>query len=134
VAAQGSLRTLFPAPERLAEEDLTVIGLPRARAEALRSLARAVAGGAPVFDAGKPLDELVGGLCELPGIGPWTAHYVALRGLGVPDAFPAGDLGLRRALQGKSGALPSANEVAARAESWRPWRGYGALLLWREAA
>jgi AraC family transcriptional regulator of adaptative response / DNA-3-methyladenine glycosylase II len=130
----GALHTLFPSPARLAEEDLTVIGLPRARAEALRGLARAIADGTPVLDAGKPLEELIGGLCELPGIGPWTAHYVALRGLGVPDAFPAGDLGLRRALRGKSGALPSANDVAARAESWRPWRGYGALLLWRDAA
>ena len=130
----GGLHRLFPTPARLATEDLAVIGLPRARADALRRLARTVADGTPVLDAGRPLEELVGGLCELPGVGPWTAHYVALRGLGVPDAFPAGDLGLRRALRGKSGSLPSAAEVAARAESWRPWRGYGALLLWREAA
>jgi AraC family transcriptional regulator of adaptative response / DNA-3-methyladenine glycosylase II len=132
--SRGGLHRLFPSPERLASEDLSVIGLPRARAEALRRLARTVADGTTVLDAARPLDELVGGLCELPGVGPWTAHYVALRGLGVPDAFPAGDLGLRRALRGKSGALPSAAEVAARAEAWRPWRGYGALLLWREAA
>ncbi|HUP24158.1 MAG TPA: AlkA N-terminal domain-containing protein [Thermoanaerobaculia bacterium] len=132
--ASDALHTLFPTPARLAEEDLAVIGLPRARAEALRGLARAVADGVPVLDAGKPLDELIGGLCELPGIGPWTAHYVALRGLGVPDAFPAGDLGLRRALRRDSGSLPSAADVASRAEAWRPWRGYGALLLWREAA
>ena len=69
-------------------------------------------------------------LSALPGIGPWTAAYVALRGLGCRDAFPAGDLGVRKALAGRDGKLPSEREVLARAETWRPWRGYAVLHLW----
>ena len=71
-------------------------------------------------------------LCALPGIGPWTAHYVALRALGEPDAFPAGDLVLRQRL-GTKAAPVSQRELTQRAEAWRPWRGYAALWLWGEA-
>ena len=66
------------------------------------------------------------GLAALPGIGPWTAHMIALRAFGEPDAFPVGDLGLRHALDGLSEA-----EISARAEDWRPWRGYATVLLWQ---
>jgi AraC family transcriptional regulator of adaptative response / DNA-3-methyladenine glycosylase II len=70
-------------------------------------------------------------LCELPGIGEWTAQYVAMRALREPDAFPAGDLGLRRALRSRNGAGPMAEKaLALRAEAWRPWRAYAAVLLW----
>jgi 3-methyladenine DNA glycosylase/8-oxoguanine DNA glycosylase len=69
-------------------------------------------------------------LVPVPGIGPWTAEYVALRGAGDPDAFPASDLGLRKALA-LGGPPVSERVLAARAESWRPWRGYAAMLLWR---
>jgi AraC family transcriptional regulator of adaptative response / DNA-3-methyladenine glycosylase II len=65
----------------------------------------------------------------LPGVGEWTAQYVAMRALREPDAFPASDLVLRKVLGGKDGAI-SAKEVAARAEAWRPWRAYAALHLW----
>ena len=68
-------------------------------------------------------------MCKVPGIGPWTAHYVALRGLLEPDAFPAADLGLRQALA-RDGVMPSTKELLERAERWRPWRGYAALHLW----
>lgn len=120
---------LFPRPADLAHAALEQIGLPSARAGALRSLAAAIASGALVLEGGASLDEAVARLTALPGIGAWTAHYVALRALGEPDAFPAGDLGLRRAA-GKPGAPASATALAARAERWRPWRGYAALHLW----
>jgi 3-methyladenine DNA glycosylase/8-oxoguanine DNA glycosylase len=65
----------------------------------------------------------------LPGIGPWTAHYIAMRALSEPDAFPAGDLGLRKAMSSR-GHLPSERELLERAETWRPWRAYAAMLMW----
>jgi len=69
-------------------------------------------------------------MTALPGIGPWTAHYVALRGLLEPDAFPAGDLGLRKALAPRGAAPLAEGALLARAERWRPWRGYAAIHLW----
>jgi AraC family transcriptional regulator of adaptative response / DNA-3-methyladenine glycosylase II len=72
-------------------------------------------------------------LCALPGVGPWTAHYVALRGLGEPDAFPSGDLVLRQRLGTKQAPIAQ-RALAERAEAWRPWRGYAALWLWGEGA
>jgi AraC family transcriptional regulator of adaptative response / DNA-3-methyladenine glycosylase II len=120
------LRWRFPAPERLAEIDLADAGLmPRQRARAVQAFARAVADGTLRLETWSSLAELVDFLLTLPGIGPWTAQYMALRAFGEPDAFPAGDLGLRRAL----GGLPE-SEIKARAEVWRPWRGYATLLLW----
>ena len=89
----------FPPPATLAEGDLDGIGLTRARAGAIRGFAAAVAADRVRLDASVPLDELVGSIASVPGVGPWTAHYVALR-IGQPDALPASDLGLRRALAG----------------------------------
>ena len=68
-------------------------------------------------------------LQQLPGIGDWTAQYIAMRALGEPDAFPAGDLGVRKALA-RGGVMPSERDVLARAEAWRPWRAYAVLALW----
>ena len=96
----AGLTHLFPTPAALAAADVAAIGLPRARAEAIRALARAVADGSLALDGGLELDALVERLCEIPGIGPWTAHYVAMRACGETDAFPAGDLVLRRAYGG----------------------------------
>ncbi len=126
----AGLTHLFPTPAALAAADVAAIGLPRARAEAIRALARAVAGGSLALDGGLELDALVERLCEIPGIGPWTAHYVAMRACGETDAFPAGDLVLRRAYGGP------ANEsgLLAASEAWRPWRAYAALQLWASAA
>ena len=75
------------------------------------------------------LEDFVESFCGLPGVGPWTAHYVAMRGLREPDAFPAGDLGLRRAL-GDRGRPLSTSALAKLAEEWRPWRAYAAMYLW----
>jgi len=131
VAPLGLTHT-FPSPATLADADLDGLGLPGARVRAVRQYARAVADGRIRLDRSVGLDELVGTITALPGLGPWTAHYVALR-LGETDAFPASDLGLRRALAAAGagpGELPSANELAARAEAWRPWRALAAVHLW----
>ena len=126
VGPEGLTR-LFPTAEKLAEGDLSRIGLPRARAHTIRSLARAVADGKLSF-SGVDVQDFLARFCELPGIGNWTAQYVAMRGLSEPDAFPAGDLGLLRAA-----GLQHARELEARAEAWRPWRAYAAMYLWQIA-
>ncbi len=115
---------LFPEPDALAEAPLEQIGLTRQRAGALRALAAAVARGELALAPGADPDAARSALLALPGIGPWTAELVLLRALGEPDAFPAGDLGLCRALGCDARAL------ARRAERWRPWRAYAAMLLW----
>lgn len=121
----GALTHHFPEPVALAGAELTRIGLPAARAGAIRALALAVRDDAISLDAAPDLDAWIGAMCELPGVGPWTASYVAMRALGDPDAIPLGDLGLRRAL----GLSPKALE--ARSEAWRPWRAYAAMYLWK---
>ena len=125
----GELRYLFPTAARLADADTASLAMPGKRALAIIGLARAVAGGAIDLDRMGGLDEAIERLCALPGIGPWTAHYIAMRGLAMSDAFPAGDLGLQRAAAADGGRL-SAAELIARAEPWRPWRAYAALHLW----
>ncbi len=121
-AADG-LTHLFPTPEALAAADVASIGLPRARAAAIVGLARATAEGR------RPL-EPVEGPVALAGVGPWTAAYVAMRGGRDPDAFPAGDLVLRRALAGAGQEAPSERAVMLLSEAWRPWRAYAAMHLW----
>jgi AraC family transcriptional regulator of adaptative response / DNA-3-methyladenine glycosylase II len=120
------LTHLFPPPEVLADAKLGDIGLTGARAETIQALARAVCGGKINFEGVVDSDEFLNRLCEIPGIGKWTAQYVAMRALGEPDAFPSSDLGLLRAM-----ALGSSRELAHRAEAWRPWRAYAAMYLWR---
>jgi len=114
-----------PKPQILAEADLTRIGLTKARAESLRALARAVCDGSLSFDGSAVPGEFIGRMCELPGVGPWTANYIAMRALGDPDAFPASDLGLL-----KASGVSSARRLEEMAEAWRPWRSYAALYLW----
>jgi AraC family transcriptional regulator of adaptative response / DNA-3-methyladenine glycosylase II len=109
----------------MAEADLAGIGLTKARAESLRALAQAVAGGSVRLDGSMETAEVKERLCELPGIGEWTANYIAMRALGDPDAFPSSDLGLL-----KASGLTSARKLEAMAEAWRPWRSYAALYLW----
>ena len=119
----GSAR--FPNAEMLAARDPSQFGVPKARAIAVLALARAVADGHIHFRGGQSLDAFVAALVELPGIGPWTANYIAMRALGHPDAFPIGDLIVRRAL-----GNPTPREERALAEHWRPWRAYAVLHLW----
>jgi AraC family transcriptional regulator, regulatory protein of adaptative response / DNA-3-methyladenine glycosylase II len=115
----------FPTATAVARADLTGVGLTNARRDALQGFARSYARGDVVLDRSAGLDETVRALCALPGIGPWTANYVAMRACGERDAFPASDLALRKVL----GADPD-----AAAEAWRPWRAYGAMHLWQAPA
>jgi AraC family transcriptional regulator of adaptative response / DNA-3-methyladenine glycosylase II len=119
--SRGTVTHMFPTAEALAEADPERLPMPRARARALISLARALAAG-DVDLHGDPA-EARGALLALPGIGPWTVEYVAMRALRDPDAFIAGDLGVRHALD-KLGASIEASE------NWRPWRAYAVPHLW----
>ena len=124
---------LFPSAAAIAgagADELARIGLTAARARGLAAFARAVEGGEVTLVPDADLETAVRTLCKVEGIGPWTAHYVALRGLGEPDAFPASDLGLRKALAPRGKAPLSEAELLKRAERWRPWRGYAAIHLW----
>ena len=125
-APAADLAYLFPTPATLADATLTSVGMPLARAETIRKLARAVCDGQIHFDTIVDSDLFLARLREIPGIGNWTAQYVAMRALGEPDAFPSSDLGLLRALH-----LKHASELEQRAEMWRPWRAYAAMYLWR---
>ncbi len=123
------LARLFPRPAALARAKLEGLGLPAARAAALRALARAVAGGGIDFTA--PADEARLALAAVPGVGESVAEHVALRALAEPDALPGADLVLRRAVSPRSRALDR-RRLIERAEAWRPWRSYAAMHLWCE--
>lgn len=130
------LAYLPPRPEDLAaagEDELRSIGLTGGRARALLAVANLAKRAPDLFEAVADPEERRAALMELPGIGPWTADYLALR-LGDPDAFPASDLGLRRALTRAKGQRPTAREARRLAEPFRPWRSYAALHLWRADA
>ncbi|HZY02484.1 MAG TPA: AlkA N-terminal domain-containing protein [Anaeromyxobacteraceae bacterium] len=119
----------FPGPERLALARLERLGLTRARAAAVRALASAAGGDPSLLEGRGDLGETVSRLAELPGVGRWTAHYVAMRAMREPDAFPETDLGLQRGAA-RRGLRPSPGALARRAEAWRPWRAYAAMYLW----
>jgi len=123
---------LFPEPATLADADLTAIGLTRQRAETLRTVARAICDGRVGFGPEQTLDRFVASWVELPGIGAWTAHYMAMRARSEPDAFPAADLVLLKAVA-EAGAKLTPRALEARAEAWRPWRAYAVMHLWRNA-
>lgn len=118
----------FPRPQDVAAADpvalQAVLRVPHARARAVHALAVACADGLPLAP-GAPVDEVRGALLAVPGIGPWTADVVALRALGDRDAYPSGDLVLRRAL-----GVPHARDVAAAGRAWAPWRAFAATHLW----
>jgi AraC family transcriptional regulator of adaptative response / DNA-3-methyladenine glycosylase II len=119
----GEEAILFPDARRLANAALR--GMPASRLATLRAVAEAVASRKLVLERNAPVESAVAKLCAIRGIGEWTAGYVGMRALGAPDAFPAGDLVLRRAAGGIT-----ARELSALAESWRPWRAYASMLLW----
>jgi len=101
-------------------------GMPQSRWNTIRGLARAVVRGEVTFERGTTLDESIVNLTALSGIGPWTAHYIAMRALREPDAFPHTDLGIRKAV-----GMISDRELLAKSEAWRPYRAYATMLLWR---
>jgi AraC family transcriptional regulator of adaptative response / DNA-3-methyladenine glycosylase II len=104
--------------------------MPKARRAAIASLSAAVLADPQMFGPRRGLDEAIARLRSLKGVGEWTAQYIAMRELREPDAFPAGDIGLLRALGGEDRVRPSPAALLARAERWRPWRAYAALHLW----
>lgn len=123
--ADPALTHLFPSMQRLALADAGSLPMPTARAATIRRAAALVAGGELVIDAGIDRDQVVERLCAVRGIGPWTARYVVMRGLGDPDVFLDTDLGVRQALAGL-------DLTPAAAERWRPWRTYAMHHLWAQ--
>jgi AraC family transcriptional regulator of adaptative response / DNA-3-methyladenine glycosylase II len=126
----SGLTHTFPTPESLAGADIAPLGMPRSRGAALSSLAAAIAADPGIFGASRSLEAAITQLRGLTGIGEWTAQYIAMRELREPDAFPAADIGLMRAMADETGRRPTPAELLARAERWRPWRAYAALHLW----
>jgi AraC family transcriptional regulator, regulatory protein of adaptative response / DNA-3-methyladenine glycosylase II len=128
------LNRLAPTSRTLAAVepgDIATIGLPCARATTLSHLAIAAERGELTFGPAATVEDVVAALRKIPGIGEWTAQYVAMRALRFPDAFPAADLGVRKALVSPGKALPNEKQVTSRAASWRPWRAYATLHLWQ---
>jgi len=129
---EGAPRYLFPGPERLMRARFNDMGLVGSRARTIREVARAVVRGGISFDGSQSVAEFCEVLKAIRGIGEWTAQYVAMRALKNPDAFPASDLGLLRAFDAPGRIRMRPAELKLRAEHWRPWRAYAALLLWSQ--
>lgn len=127
---KGVVYKIFPDAERLAAADLSGLGITGRRIEAIHALAQAVVERRLQFDGGQTAEEFCQEICRIKGIGDWTAHYIALRVLRDPDAFPHGDLILQRALAPRGQTL-TARQLLALSEAWRPWRAYAVMLLWR---
>lgn len=130
----GGLTHRFPTAAAVAAAPLDRLGAPARRLASLRALAVAVRDGAVDLAPGGDTAEATAALRRIAGIGPWTAGYVALRAFRDPDAWPAGDVGLREALARRLGRAVTAKELDARAERWRPWRAVAALHLWTSLA
>jgi len=128
---EEGLTHVFPTPAAVLGADLTGLGLTGARIATLTCVARACVEG--TLDWSAPPDELLAALQRLPGIGAWTAQYIALRALGEPDAFPAADIVLRRVAAAARRPL-SPRALERRAEGWRPWRSYAVIHLWCAAS
>ncbi len=133
-AAGIGIDRVFPDASALATADLDGLGIVGSRLETIRVLARASAAGDISLDADADPGAVRAALTRIRGIGRWTADYIAMRALREPDAFPAADLGLLRAMEGLAGVRPTPAALAARSDAWRPWRAYAALLLWSSDA
>ncbi len=119
-------RGLFPEPQDILDSNLDGLGLTGRRIATLKTMAQKW----PELDTAKPIQDVIDDLCALPGIGPWTAHYIVMRGCSEPDIYPVDDLGLIRTLEKLK--VPATKEALRKhAERWRPWRAYGAIYLWR---
>lgn len=125
-----SLTRVFPSPAQAAAADFTAFGMPGARIKALVGLARAAEADPALFTPGADLSASVKKLTALAGVGEWTAHYIAMRTLREPDAFPAADVGLWNAVAKTGRTRPNAREMIAMADAWRPWRAYATQHLW----
>jgi AraC family transcriptional regulator of adaptative response / DNA-3-methyladenine glycosylase II len=129
-SADPALSRAFPDPAALAGADLAGLGMPDARRRALVAVARAALADPSLFAPRASADDGIARLRGIPGIGEWTAQYIALRAMREPDAFPASDVGLLRGVEACAGARPAPSELLSRAERWRPWRAYAAQHLW----
>ncbi|MBX3137597.1 DNA-3-methyladenine glycosylase 2 [Candidatus Obscuribacterales bacterium] len=122
------LRLITPNAEKLAKaevSEVTTLGITTSRAETLLTLARAVANGELSLEPGADVERTIEKLVSMKGIGEWTAHYIAMRALSWPDAFPHADLGIRKAMN-----MTSKSELILASEKWRPWRSYAVMQLW----
>jgi AraC family transcriptional regulator, regulatory protein of adaptative response / DNA-3-methyladenine glycosylase II len=135
VTGDDRLHAVFPTASRLAAADLSAFGMPKARITALQSLARAAGDDPGLLELAGTFEETVLRLMALPGFGPWTAQYWALRALRDSDAFPAADVALLRSpAVADNGRRPTPKALLERAEAWRPWRAYAAQHLWAHDA
>jgi AraC family transcriptional regulator of adaptative response / DNA-3-methyladenine glycosylase II len=125
----GAVTHRFPRADRLAEAPVPDLGMPAARARTIHHVAGLVAAGELDLGPSADRDAALLALAGAPGIGPWTCAYVAMRGLGDPDAFPSTDLGVRRAFE-RLGLDATPGAIVAHAERWRPWRAYAVMRLW----
>jgi AraC family transcriptional regulator of adaptative response / DNA-3-methyladenine glycosylase II len=125
-----ALHLAFPTAAQVAAADLSAIGMPGARRDALAALAQAALQDPSLFEPQGTVEETVARLRAIRGIGEWTAHYIALRAVRETDAFPASDIGLLRGAAIRVGVRPSPARLQDRAETWRPWRAYAAQHLW----
>lgn len=125
----GELTHVFPTVEQLAEIDPAHLAVPNARRRTVSDLVAAVSNGDVRLDPGADWQEARTQLSRIRGVGPWTAEIIAMRGLGDPDAFPAGDLGVRQAA-GRLGLPAGAAALTTRSNRWRPWRSYATQYLW----
>jgi len=119
-------KSVFPTPNDIETTSLDGLGLTGRRITTLKKLAASW----PMLDCTNGVDQLLQDLCDLPGIGPWTAHYIVMRAFGAPDIYPVADLGLIRALE-KLDQPAGKKEMELFFENLRPWRAYGALHLWK---
>jgi len=126
----GGITHVFPTAEVLAAADLATLGMPKARGRTLSGVAQALLDDPELFEPKASLKEGVARLVALPGIGDWTAQYIAMRQMREADAFASGDIGLINALAALEGGPVSARQLLARAEAWRPLRAYAAQHLW----
>jgi len=122
----------FPAPATLATvaiERIAELGIIRSRAGAIQAIAQAWPEIALLLTPRARVEPLIERLCALPGIGTWTAHYIAMRALGWPDAFPPNDVAVRKAMT-QLFDRTTQREAEAQAQAWQPWRAYAVLRLW----
>ncbi|MEM9562239.1 MAG: Ada metal-binding domain-containing protein [Actinomycetota bacterium] len=130
----GSIRHHgFPSAEQVASAPLGRVGMPDRRRQTIVAVARAVADGRLDLTPAADRRRLEADLLDLPGVGPWTAGYIAMRAIGDPDGWPSGDLVLRQSLTEPGRSTIPARELDDRAATWRPWRGYAAMVLWATA-
>jgi AraC family transcriptional regulator of adaptative response / DNA-3-methyladenine glycosylase II len=125
-----ALTRVFPCAQHVAEADLSSLGAPASRRQTLLALARAALADPLLFEPGASVEHTVARLRAVPGVGDWTAHYIALRAAREPDAFPASDRGILRGAAACAGEEPTPCALELRSQTWRPWRAYAAQHLW----